>query len=325
MKAHLIYNPKAGQFDGHRRVLETVEFLREQGWTLTVCETESAADVTDYAGQAVTEDADAVLVVGGDGTVNSAANGLAGSDVALGVLPMGTGNVWAAELGLIPIPTPLHRPDPLAAARLLSQGQQRWIDLGCVVATAPDGSPQARYFVLWAGVGFDAAVARMVETQFRQVKRRFGALSFLVAGIDTALHYPGTRATIRFDGHVLEERVILIIVSNTQLYGGTVRLAPNARLDDGWLNAHIFKGQGLLTMLHHLISILARRHRRDSKVAEYDIRHISIETAEPLQVQIDGEPVGTTPISLEVVPRALKILVPSDVPATLFVEPSRDQ
>lgn len=321
MKAHLIFNPMAGQYGGHRSILEAAEFLRGQGWTLVISETESAGDVTRFARQAVAEGDDAVLVVGGDGTVNSAVNGLAGSDVALGVLPTGTGNVWAAELGLVPIPTLLHRPDPLAAARLLSQTQQRRIDLGRVVATAADGSTQARYFVLWAGVGFDAAVARMVETQFRQVKRRFGGWSFLVAGIDTALHYPGTRASIRFDDQVLEDRVILIIVSNTQLYAGTVRLAPDARLDDGLLNACIFKGRGLLTMLSHLVSVVVRRHRRDPKVATYDVRHMTVDSAEPLPVHVDGESVGTTPISLEVVPRALKILVPSDVPARLFVEP----
>lgn len=320
MRAHLIYNPQAGQHDGHRRVLEAVEFLRDQGWELTVRETASAGDVSWYAGQAVDEGVEVVLVVGGDGTVNSAVNGLAGSAVALGVLPMGTGNVWAAELGLLPTPTPFYRPDPLAAATLLNHGQQRWIDLGRAIATKADGSTQVRYFVLWAGVGFDAAVARLVETEFRQVKRRLGPFSFLVAGINTALHYPGTRATIRFDGRVLDERIILVVVSNAQLYGGTVRLAPDARLDDGWLNAHIFQGQGLFTVLRHLVSVLARRHRRDPKVAAYDIRYMTIETAEPLQVQVDGEPIGTTPISLEVVPDALKILVPPDVPQALFIK-----
>lgn len=320
MKAHLIYNPEAGQQDGEARVWQTVEFLRDQGWTLAVCKTKRPVDITNYTRQAVVERVDAVLVVGGDGTVNGAANVLAGTDVSLGVLPMGTGNVWAAELGLIPVPTPLHRPDPLAAARLLTDAQQRWIDLGRAVVTTEGGSTRSRYFVLWIGVGFDAAVARVVEKQRREAKRRFGALSFLVAGIETALNYLGTRATIWLDGQVLEERAILIIVSNVQLYAGTVRLAPEARLDDGRLNACIFKGYGLPSMLHHLATVIGRRHRRDPKVATFDIRHMSVETADPLPVHVDGEPIGTTPISLEVVPRALKILVPPNVSATLFVE-----
>lgn len=322
VKAHLIFNSQAGQHHSHKQVLAAAEFLREQGWTLVLRETNTLSDVTRLAAQSVTEGADAVLVAGGDGTVNSAVNGLVGSDVALGVLPMGTGNVWAAELGLIATPTPFHRPDPLAAARLLSQKQQRWIDLGRVVATTADGSTQARYFVLWAGVGFDAAVARVVETELRQVKRRLGPWSFLVAGIDTALHYPGTRATVRFDGQALEERVVLIIVANAQLYGGTVRLAADARLDDGLLNAYIFTGHGLLTMLRHLVSVLIQRHQHDPRVAAYHIRHMTIEATEPLPVHVDAEPIGTTPISIDVIPRALKILVPVDVPASLFAEPS---
>ncbi len=318
MKAHLIYNPEAGQLNGGRRVLEVVEFLREQGWTLVVRETKGATDVATYAGQAVADGADAVLVVGGDGTVNGAVNGLAGSKVALGVLPMGTGNVWAAELGLIPTPTPLHRPDPLAAARLLSQKQQRWIDLGRIHAATEDGAVKSRYFVLWAGVGFDAAVARVVETAYRETKRRFGALSFLLAGVETALNYLGTRATIQLNGQTLEERVVLIVVSNAQLYAGTVRLTPSARLNDGQLNACIFKGHGLPAMLRHVISVLVHRHGHDPQVATFEVRHMSVETAEPLPVQVDGEPIGTTPVSLEVVPRALKILVPPDVPESLF-------
>lgn len=322
MKTHLIYNPKAGQRRGRQRVSEVIEFLREQGWTVIVRETEQPIDVISYARQAVNDGADVVLVVGGDGTVNGAANALAGSDVALGVLPMGTGNVLAAELGLIPVPTPLYRPDPLAAARLLSQGQERWIDLGRAVVTTADGSKPTRYFVLWAGVGFDAAVTRLVETQLRREKRRFGALSYLVAGIDAALHHPGTQATIRFDEQVLQERVLLVGVSNAQLYAGTVRLAPDARLDDGWLDAYIFEGQGVVTLLRHIVSVLTRRYRRDPERETYAVRRMTVDTEEPLPVHVDGEPIGTTPVSLEVVRRTLKILVPSDVPAQLFTEPT---
>lgn len=318
MKAHLIFNPEAGQREGYRRVLEIIEFLREQRWAVAIRETKGPADVTRYADQAVAQAVDVVLVVGGDGTVNGVANSLAGSDVALGVLPMGTGNVLAAELGLVPVPTPLHRPDPLAAARVLSQGQQRWIDLGRIIVTAEDGSTLTRYFVLWAGIGFDAAVTRLVETELRWGKRRFGALSYVWAGINTALRHPGTQATIRFNDQVIEDQVILVGVSNAQLYAGAVRLAAKARLDDGWLDAYIFEGRGLLAMLRHLVSILIRRPQRDPSVETFDIRRMSVEADDPLPVHIDGEPIGTTPISLEVVPQALKLLVPSGVPTHLF-------
>lgn len=320
MKAHLIVNPKAGQRDGRQRVLEAVKYLTDRGWTLVVRETKGPTDATTYARQAVAEDADVVLVVGGDGTVNGAANALAESEVALGVLPMGTGNVLAAELGLIPTPTPLHRPDPLAAARRLCEGEQRWIDLGRAVATAGDGAEVTRYFVLWAGVGFDAAVTQLVETRLRQRKRFLGPWSFLVAGLDAARRNTGIWATIRFNERVLEERVILVGVSNAQLYAGSVRIAPHARLDDGWLDAYIFEGQGPLSLARHVLRVLAGNSRHLPDIETHDIRHMSVETVKPVPVHVDAEPIGTTPISFEVVPRALKLLVPTDVPANLFVQ-----
>ncbi len=324
MNAHVIYNPRAGQGNPYQRVLQAIEHLGNQGWNLVLQETTSPADVTTFAHRAVDADVDVVLVVGGDGTVNGVANALAGTEVALGVLPVGTGNVLAAELGLVPTPTPLHRPDPLEAARRLSEGACRRIDLGRVVATADDGSELTRYFVLWAGVGFDAAVTRLVETQHREGKRLLGAWSFLIAGPDAALRHPGSRATIRFNNQVVEKRVVLVGVSNAQLYAGTVRIAPDARLDDGWLDAYIFEGYGIFSVVRLLLRALSRLVRRVPQVETHQIRQMSVETDEPVPVHVDGEPIGSTPISFGVVPRALKLLVPPDVPAKLFTLPPPD-
>lgn len=319
MRAHLIFNPQAGQQDGRRQVARAVEWLEQEGWTLELHETHTPEDVTVLARQAAASGAEAVLVVGGDGTVNGAVNGLAGTDVALGVLPMGTGNVWAAELGLIPTPTPLHRPDLLAAARLLSAGQVRRIDLGQAIPLEPEAGGDARYFLLWAGVGFDAAVARHVETELRQVKRRWGALSFLLAGVSLLVRYLGTRMDVHMDGHIWRERAVLLLVCNIQLYAGMVRVAPDARLDDGLLNVYLFQGRGFTDMVRHVVQVLLRRHRRDPLVRHRAVREATVCTARPLPVQVDGEPIGTTPMRFEIVPQALSVLVPPNVPPTLFI------
>lgn len=318
MQAHLIYNPQAGQQDGHHRVQEAIEFLSARGWRLVIRETTGPADVAAYARQAIGAGAGVVLVVGGDGTVNGAANALAGSDVALGVLPMGTGNVLAAELGMLPIPTPLHRPDPLAAAKYLYAGEQRWIDLGRVVVRDGDGADKTRYFVLWAGIGFDASVTLRVENQLRPGKRLLGPWSFLVAGIDAALHTQSARATLRFDDQVVEEHVVLIGISNAQLYAGSVRLAPRAQMDDGWLDAYIFEGRGLPAVVRHVLRVATDSYRRDPNLETFAVQRMTVETDVPLPVQVDGEPVGTTPVSIDVVPHALKLLVPPVAPAGLF-------
>lgn len=322
MRAHLIFNPQAGQQDGHRQVTQAVELLERAGWSLELRETHTPTEVTTLARQAAMSGAEAVLVVGGDGTVNGAVNGLAGTDVALGILPMGTGNVWAAELGLIPIPTPLHRPDLQAAARAIARSQTRRIDLGRAVPLDSETGGEARYFLLWAGVGFDAAVARQVETELRQVKRRWGALSFLLAGASLLVRYLGTHVDVQMDDHTWRERVVLILVCNTQLYAGMVRVAPDARLDDGLLNVYLFQGHGFTDMVRHVVQVLLRRHRRDPLVRHRTVREVIIDAAHPLPVQVDGEPIGTTPMRFEVVPRALSVLVPPNAPATLFTHPA---
>jgi diacylglycerol kinase (ATP) len=320
MKSTLIYNPRAGQGSGRRQVQAAARYLVDQGWRVTLHETAGPGDVARHARAAVAAADDVVIIVGGDGTVNGAANILAGTDVALGVLPMGTGNVLAAELGLVGVPTMLHRPDPVAAARQLCRGSVRPVDLGRVEARTADGADVTRYFVLWAGVGFDAAITQTVETELRQGKRLLGPWSFLIAGIDAALRYRGTWATVRFNATERRVRIMLVGVANIQLYAGTVRIAPEARLDDGWLDAYIFEGHGLWRLLSHAVGLVLRRYRRDPRLDTRAVQRLVVETAEPLPVHVDGEPIGTTPLSLEVEPHALKLLVPAEAPARLFSE-----
>lgn len=318
MNSTLIYNPRAGQRNGHRQVRAAAQYLMDQGWAVTLLETSGPDDVARHTRAAVEAAADVVLIVGGDGTVNGAVNALVGTDVALGVLPMGTGNVLAAELGLVGVPTPLNRPDPVAAARRLCRGHIRPVDLGHVAATAADGSELDRYFLLWAGVGFDAAVTQTVETQLKQEKRLFGAWSFVIAGIDAALKYRGTWATVRFNDTERRVRVILVGAANIQLYAGTVRIAPQAQLDDGWLDAYIFEGHGMTGLLRNAVRLVLRRLHRDPRLDTRAVRRLAVDTAQPLPVHVDGEPIGTTPVSLEVEPHALRLLVPADAPAGLF-------
>jgi len=312
MKAYLIFNPAAGQRDLRVELQNAIDYLEGRGWRITTHETRARGDATTCAREAVAAGSDVALVAGGDGTVNEAVNGLAGSDVALAVLPHGTGNVWAAEIGLVPIPTPLHKPDLLAAARALADGQIRTIDLG----RAGD-----HYFLLWTGIGIDAEITARVEVEQKAVKRRLGALTYVVSALPIAWSWVGTRATITIDGREVQGRVLLVLVSNAQLYAGMLRVAANARLDDGLLDVCIFRGHGLLRTVRHLISVLVGQHLRDPEVEYHRARHVTIGAADPLRVQADGDPLGITPIEITVVPCALKVLVPRTVSAELFVSP----
>jgi YegS/Rv2252/BmrU family lipid kinase len=308
MKAMLIFNPAAGARDVRRELEQAMAYWEDRGWQVSFRETWGPGDATTFAREAVATGCQAVFVAGGDGTVGEAADSLAGSDVALGVLPSGVGNVWALEMG-IPTPSPLRRHPLLDAAEALAEGEIRRIDLG---------RAGQRHFILWAGIGLDAEVTGWMEPRDRPTKR-LGTLAYAVAAVLVAKDYRGTRTRVIIDDHRINTRSILIIVSNAQLYARLVRVAAEAYLDDGLLDVCIFKGVNLASTVHHAIKVFARRHLRDPQVEYYRCRKVSISTATPLPVQIDGDPVGTTPMEFEIVPHALNIIVPRNSSQRLFL------
>jgi YegS/Rv2252/BmrU family lipid kinase len=313
MKAMLIFNPAAGQRDMAGELHQVVVYLESHGWDVTLRRTFGPGDATTYAREAVANGYDMAIAAGGDGTLGQVATGLAGSDCVLGVLPVGTGNVWAHMLGL-PQWSPLSRTTLLDAARVLVEGEVHPIDLG---------RTRDRHFVLWAGIGFDAQIAQGVEPH-REIRRNLGNLTYGVALIALGLGLRGTRATVVIDGRVMRQRVLMVLVANAQLYGPTLRLAPQAQLDDGILDVYVFKGDNLLDALRHIVSVLSGRHHGDPKVEALRARRVEVRADNPLPVHLDGEPTGHTPIAITIVPRALRVIVPSWASGSLFMDGGAD-
>jgi len=171
---------------------------------------------------------------------------------------------------------------------------------------------------MWAGISLDAAVTSKMEPRTRRQKQ-LGALAYIIAGIVTAVHFAGTKATLEIDGHrVRRGRVLMALIGNAQLYGRILRLTAHARLDDGLLDVCIFEGYGLLSTVHHALRALLGRHLRDPGVRYYQARRIYVRSAKPMPVQVDGDPIGFTPMTFEVVPRALNVIVPPTVSPRLF-------
>ena len=307
MKAQVIFNPSAGQRDRRRELQEAMTYLEDRGWQLSLRETHGSGEAATYARQAVTEGYDVVVATGGDGTASEVANGLAGSEVALGMFPIGTTNVWALQMGIPPF-WPLRQHSLLEAAKVLAEGHTRRVDLGRV---------NDRYFLLWAGVGLDAKITEEVEPE---AKKRLGALAFVIAGIVVAKEFAGTKVQVTIDGCEAKRRAILIVASNAQLYAGIMRLAAQARLDDGLLDVLIFKGHGFPATLRHIFSVLTNRHLRDPQVEYYQTRQVEISAAKPLSVHADDEPFTTTPVKISVVPKALRVVVPQVLPPGLFTD-----
>lgn len=304
--ARVIYNPSAGMNAARAELDRALAELRARGWLVELVETTRAGDATRLARQTATDKVDVVIAVGGDGTVNEVANGLVDSPTALGVLPLGTANVWAKEMGL-----PLG--DLKTAAQRLAEAEVRSVDVGEVRG---ENIPP-RVFVLWSGIGLDALITRNVEPQ-REMKRRFGALMFWLVGIRDAWNYRGKRATLTFGDRRIRKRVTLMLVANAQLYAGIVRVAPNAKVDDGLLDVVVFTGTGFWETATHLPGLFLGTHLRDPLVETYSVTSIAV-SGKNLPVHADAEPIGFAPVEIRVRPRALRVLVPKTANASLFV------
>jgi YegS/Rv2252/BmrU family lipid kinase len=225
-------------------------------------------------------------------------------------LPGGTANVWARQIG-VPVPLPLYAQQLSDAARSMAEGVIRPIDLG---------RANGRYFMLWAGVGLDAHVTAQIEPRPPWVKR-FGIVGYTWRAFWIATKYRGTRMTITIDQREIKCRALMVLISNAQLYGGIVKAAPDARLDDGWLDISIFKGGSFREALRHMALVLLRRTAQDAGVIELRGQRLRIRAKRPCYAHVDAEPIGQTPIAIEVAPRALNVIVPNQASAALFVNP----
>lgn len=290
MRARLIVNPYSGVALWSSDVRVAIAELAAAGWDVDVAETTGPGDATRLAREAIGLGFDAVLAAGGDGTVNEAAQPLVGTDVALGVVPVGTANMLARQLGF-----PL---DVAEAARALGRSVPQRIDVGL----AGD-----RYFLLWAGIGFDAEVARHLEPN---VKRTLGVPAIVVASFWTGLWFEGARTELTIDDLHLDRRTLLTVVANAGLYA-LMELSDDAQLDDGLLDVVIFEGSGPLTKLKHFVNLLLRRHRDAEGIEFHRARRVQIAPRRPMPVQLDGEPIGFTPVRISLVPHALNVLAPA--------------
>ena len=313
MKALLIFNPVAGQRDVVTDLERVIRFFASHGWETTLRKTRGEGDGITYAREAAAEGYDLVIAVGGDGTIGEVASGLVGSDCTLGVLPVGTGNIWAHMLGL-PVWTPIYRDALLDAARIIVNGRRQDIDIG----RAND-----RHFILWTGIGFDAKVTHEVEP-YRNVRRTFGSLAYVVAALATTLGMRGSRITITIDGKAYRQRAVMVVVSNAQLYAA-FNLAPQAQLDDGLLDVYVFKGVNMLDIFYHLYLLLSGKHTQATKVDTFRAKAVSIRADKPLPLHMDGDAHGYSPVDIEVLPKAIQVIVPDWASQSLFEQGEFDK
>jgi YegS/Rv2252/BmrU family lipid kinase len=301
-RAALIVNPVARTLPSPDRLATAPAWLRLRGWEVEEHRTEAAGHATELARRAAERGCDAVIAVGGDGTVNEAINGLAGSDSALAVIPAGTANVWAHEVRL-----PRH---PAAVARLLDQGDLRRIDLGMV---------NDRYFLLMASLGVDSIVVSAIPPW---AKRTFGRMAYVSRGLREAVTFPAVPARIVVDGERRDADLLMVVVGNTRSYGGVLKITNLAIADDGQLDMVLYNGSGIGRIVNYVARTFIGRHVRAPGALYRSAETIAIETATPLPIQVDGDLAGQTPARFSIARGALRVIVPPLLRSPLFTRPA---
>jgi diacylglycerol kinase (ATP) len=287
----LIYNPAAGALRRNPgRILQrTIAALALGDIAPRPLPTSAPGHADSLAREAVRQGADLVLVLGGDGTINEVVQGLIDSNVPLGVLPGGTANVLAMELGL---GSRLE-----AAAKRLAAFEPRPVALGRIT-----GSFGSRYFLLMAGAGLDANIVYEVSAG---LKNAVGKLAYWVAGFAHFFKHV-EQLDVRIDGHI--HQCGFALISRVRNYGGDLEIASGASLHDDHFEVVLFEGSNPLRYAWYMLNVAARRVQRIRGVHVLRTRQVDVLTQAP--VQIDGEYLGRQTVSIEIIPGALQLLLP---------------
>jgi diacylglycerol kinase (ATP) len=291
----LIVNPAAGQEDPVllRRLLGAAFAVRRIPFDLV--ETAGPRAAERQARRGAAHGYRAVVAVGGDGTVAEVITGLsAQSAVSLGIIPRGTGNQVAGNIGL-----PL---DIEGAVDVIATGAPVAMDIGRL----GDG----RHFALIAGAGWDAEVMAVAT---RALKDRWGFGAYLYAGLKKALAPPSARFRILADGEEFEIRAATVLIANIgqlvhERFAIDLRISPGGSFQDGLLDVCIFTPRNLPDVAAVLWKIARRRYADDERMIYLQVREIHIEAEPPVVTQADGDPAGETPLSARVVPGLVQVL-----------------
>jgi YegS/Rv2252/BmrU family lipid kinase len=278
----IIANPAA------RGVRASLERLKRLSRNVVIRTTRGPGDAEAQSERAVDQGYTTLVAAGGDGTINEVVNGIGSAPVALGILPMGTVNVLAMELG---IPFNL-----VAAWKVIRGGKIRLID---------QASANGHLFIQMAGIGLDAQI---VERNSRQIKQVLGPLSYLLTATQVAAEKP-PKLRVICDGRPTAEGSF-VLVGNGRFYGGPFSLFKEADMQDGLLDVCVFKHMNYLALIRYFRGALFGSLTKFTDVNYFKARHLRVEANRHVPLEADGELVGHAPVEFSVRRRKLRVLVP---------------
>ena len=302
-RALVIYNPAAGRFPV-KPFLKAVEAeLVKVDWKVNIVATRSGEHAVQLGQQAAVEKYDAAFAIGGDGTVGQVASGLVGSETALGVLPAGTSNVWAKELGL-PAFTWAYPGRLQENARTLATAPIHRVDIG---------QCNEYFFMMWAGMGLDALAIRSIEPRVR-LEKFFAVPEYAASTIWNASQWSGIRLRLWADGHEIEGHYLLAVANNIRRYmGGYSILSPDAHIDDGLLDLWLFQGSSLADAFRIAYELWRGHHVMSSEAQRIAFQTLRVQAESPFFVHMDAEPKDATQETcITVHKQALKLLMPTE-------------
>src|SRR5206468_6212792 len=282
----IILNPAAHSERAQRKRAHVESLARD----CVVCATTRTGEAELMARRGVEEGFEKIVAAGGDGTINEVVNGLAGASVTLGLLPIGTMNVFATELGL-----PLHELERCWS--IVKSNSTRSVDL-----------PKAnqKFFVQLAGVGLDAQVVKETSSQ---LKRNFGPLSYLISAAQIAARQP-PRLLIQSEDASIDEGSF-VLVGNGRRYGGPFPFFKQAVIDDGLLDVIVFKRLGYLEIIKYLQDVVFSSDIKVPEIEYFQTRQLRITSEQDVPLELDGELAGNCPVDFRIRKRALRVLAPS--------------
>ncbi len=299
--ARIIINPAAGAHKPFKRWPEIQSYLRQDGLKFDYHFTEGAGHATALANEAASNGCRFLVAVGGDGTINEVANGLLTSKNAtttvLGIVSTGTGNDLIRSLGIAE--------DCATACQHLSGEKRAWIDAGLIEYSA-QGQRRKRYFVNAAGAGFDGEVDENVD---KMPKRLGHTIPFVMALLRTLPAYRNKNVRLAIDGKTVDKRVLSVIVTNGAYFGGGMKVAPGALVDDRKLEVVTIGDIGKLELLKVFPRVYKGTHITHPMVKMDRAENVTVESKERILVQADGELLGEGPAEFRIVPHALCLAV----------------
>jgi YegS/Rv2252/BmrU family lipid kinase len=308
-KGTLIYNPVAGQrpVGRVREVRKAAAVLRRAGLEIELSPTSGPDMAHELARAAVEDGADVVFACGGDGTINEVINGLAQSQVPLGILPGGTANILARELRLPLSPVRAARQFARLKPRRIALGRARWSEAHATVGEPPTQT-NSRYYISVAGVGYDAHIVYKLSPW---LKINLGVTGYVLEALRQLVCYSFPKFSCRLDGH--ERQGTFAVIHRTRLYAGWLHLAPTAGLFTPHFAVCSFPSRSRLRYLLYALAVLTRQHLRLSDVTLDQCTEAvctPFDSSTTIHFELDGELGGTLPGTFEVIPDALTLLVP---------------